>query len=180
MQDNGKVTRSQVFFVALLAAGFATCYAVFSGLDGLHEIGHAIFVVLRGGEVRRFTLGYIVATGYDGMSLYMGTGFAIIVRAIALIWLARRNANPAVIGWIWGRLIMEWLAWFIGNGNDASMMEWAEYVLWTGLHISAFAGLVVGASVMAIGMLIDWQPKPVRIAQQKAKALVAEMMRRAA
>jgi hypothetical protein len=171
-----RVTTEQVFFVALLGAGFAAAYHAFSGMDLLHEIGHAIFVTLQGHEVYRITASYISASGYNGMSLYMGTGFAIMVRAIALIWLSSKKANPLIAGWIWSRLMLEWLGWFIGNGGDGSMMEWPEYVLWTGLHVSAFAGFVLAASATMIAMLIKWQPKEIR----RAEALADEMMRRAA
>lgn len=180
MTNKGKVTSTQTLFVAGLAAGFAICYHVFSALDGLHELGHVIFLTLRGGEVGRFTLSYITGAGYDGMSLYMGTGFAIMVRAIALVWLSSKKANPAIMGWIWGRLVIEWLGWFVGNGIDASLMTWNEYVVWTGLHVSAFAGFVIGATVLTARMVITWQPKEEREAKRKAKELADEMMRRVA
>lgn len=176
----GKVTAAQTFFVAGLAASFAICYHVFSGMDLIHEIGHALFVVLRGGEVGVIRFDYITASGFDGMSAYMGTGFAILVRAVAIVWLASKKANPAIFGWIWGRLVIEWLGWFIGNGIDASLMEWNEYVVWTGLHVSAFAGFVIGATAIAAHTVATWQPREEREARRKARELADEMMRRAA
>jgi hypothetical protein len=180
MTDKGKVTPTQTLFVAGLAAGFAICYHVFSGMDLIHELGHALFVVLRGGEVGVIRFDYITASGYDGMSAYMGTGFAIMVRAVALVWLSSKKANPAIVGWIWGRLVIEWLGWFVGNGIDASLMTWNEYVIWTGLHVSAFAGFVIGATVVTARMVVTWQPKEEREAQRKAKELADEMTRRVA
>lgn len=176
MKGTGRVTTEQVFFVALLGAGFATMWHAYTGMDLLHEIGHAIFVILQGHEVYGIHSTYISASGYNGLSLYMGTGFAILVRAVALIWLCSKKANPLIVGWLLARLVLEWLGWFIGNGQDGKMMEWAEYVLWTGLHVSAFAGFVLAAGATTIAMLMKWQPKEIR----RAEELADEMMRRAA
>lgn len=122
----------------------------------LHELSHAIVISARGGTVHEFTIGWIRASGYDGIGLYAGTLGGVLIRSAIALWLLGSRRSLIIPAWMFGRIIMEWMGWWIGTKLDIGLMSSSDAAFYSLLHGSMTLGIVVGAIVIAVRLVRRW------------------------
>lgn len=143
-----------VFAVAAIA------WHVWGVENYLHEVGHAIVIIAQGGTVHELAATRIVASGFRPLGLYAGTLMGVMVRGVLMLAFLAARRSVVIPAWLWGRMVTEWAGWALGNRLDATVMErhfgWRTLMTYEMLHWSMTLGMTVGATVLAIRLLVSW------------------------
>lgn len=121
----------------------------------IHELGHAVAMIIEGGRVEAIGLSRTVGHPLNDFVYYAGHATELIVRTTLLLAIIRFRAAVLPIGWISGRLLGGWARYWLSMDREAIGSTLDTMHLAWGL---VFAGIIV---VLASQWLEYWQDKDI-------------------